>query len=276
MSAIRRITIVTPCFNAARVVGETVRSIVGQRSVAGGRIELEYLVCDGGSTDGTVEAVEAASGGRAVVLSERDGGMYEALAKGLRRATGEVVGYLNAGDVYSPAALDVVADVFEATPARWITGMAVACNERLQVIEARLPYPYRRRLLRRGLYGRLMPFVQQESTFWRRELHATLDLERLAALRYAGDFYLWRRFAEVADLVVVEAYLGGFTFHRGQLSEDRAAYLREFDALRDPAGPFDWVQGRIDAALWSLPAPLKKRLRPEGLIRYDLEAERWR
>jgi len=64
-----------------------------------------------------------------------------------------------------------------------------------------------------GAYGRMLPFVQQESTFWRRELHQHLDLQELSRLRYAGDAYLWTAFSRRAKLHVVQAALGGFRFH---------------------------------------------------------------
>lgn len=267
-------TIVTPCRDAGRVIGATAESILGQTAVRSGRLRLQFLVCDGGSRDDTVEVVRRICGDRAQVRSEPDGGMYDALAKGLRAATGDVVAYLNAGDVYHPAALDVVADVMEGTGARWLTGMRVTCNERLQVTEALLPYRYRPNLLRRGLYGRVLPFLQQESTFWRRELLAGVDLVRLARLRLAGDFYLWSCFAAEAEPTIVEAYLGGFTVHRGQQSEQRAAYLAELESLRAPDHLghrlLAWLEGR----LWNLPAPWKKRLNPH-LVRYDHAEGRW-
>lgn len=267
-------TIVTPCRDAVTRIAATAESVLGQTAVQSGRLRLQYLVCDGGSRDGTVELARRICGDRAEVRSEADAGMYHALAKGLGAATGDVVAYLNAGDVYHPAALDVVADVLEGTGARWLTGMRVTCNEKLQVTEALLPYRYRRSLLQRGLYGRVLPFLQQESTFWRRELLAAVDLDRLARLRLAGDFYLWRCFAGEAEPTIVEAYLGGFTVHRGQQSEQRGAYLAELESLRAPDHLghrlLAWLEGR----LWSLPAPWKKRLNPR-LLRYDHAEGRW-
>lgn len=270
-----RFTVVTPCRDAAERIGATARSVLGQTAIASGRVSLEYLILDGGSRDGTVEAARAACGDRAVIVSQPDEGMYDALARGLARATGDVVSYLNAGDVYSPTAFDVVADVLADPRIRWLTGLRVTCNDRLQVVEALLPYPYRRALLRRGLYGTVLPHVQQESTFWRRELLAGVDLGRLSTLRLAGDFYLWQCFARSADLVLVEAYLGGFTQHPGQLSEDRAGYWSELRALREPPRALDWLRARVDQRLWSLPAPWKKRLHPDRLVRWDPRRRRW-
>ncbi len=273
---LRTASVVTPCFDAERLIRPTLESILGQTAVRSGRLRLQYLVCDGASRDRTVEVVRSVCGDRAEVISEPDGGMYDALAKGLRRCTGEVVSYLNAGDVWAPTALDVVADVLEAHPdVRWLTGMRVACNERLQVIEALVPYRYRRALIAQGAYGRVLPFIQQESTFWDRRLLEGVDLEALSRLRYAGDFFLWRAFARVADLVVVQAQLGGFTYHPGQKSEDRAAYLAELDAIAEPLTLAGRLRAELDKRLWSLPAPAKKWLCGPALLQYDLARRRW-
>lgn len=274
---IRTFSVITPCFQAERLIRPTLESVLSQTAIRSGRVRLQYLICDGASRDRTVEIARDVCGDRAEVFSEPDGGMYEALARGLSRCTGEVVSYLNAGDVYAPTALDVVADVLEAFPrVRWLTGMRVACNEKLQVIEAVVPYRYRRALVAQGAYGRVLPFIQQESTFWGRELLATVDLPALARLRYAGDFFLWRTFARAADLVVVQAYLGGFTYHPGQRSEDVAAYRAELDALAEPLTIRGRLRAELDRRLWSLPPRLKKRLCGPALLQYDLATRRWR
>lgn len=250
LPSIRTFTVVTPCFNAADRILATAESILGQRALKSGRVKLQYLVCDGASTDGTAERIRAALGPVARVLSEPDGGMYEALAKGLRLAEGDVVSYLNAGDVYHPSAFDVVADVMERHPVRWLTGMTVMCNDRLQVTGVRVPFRYRGELLRKGLYGRGLPFLQQESTFWLRSLHAAVDFDVLASLRYAGDFYLWRCFAKEEEPAVVASYLGGFTTHDGQLSANLPAYWEEVGRLSERPGPFDRLAAKWERYLW--------------------------
>ncbi len=272
---VRIISVVTPCRNAEALIGATVRSVLEQRAVAAGRVELQYLVVDGASSDGTVGRVRALAGDRAEVISEPDAGMYDALAKGFRRCRGEVVAYLNAGDLYDPGAFDVVADVVEAHDVRWLTGMRVTRNERLEVVEVLLPFRYRRSLVRQGAYGKVLPFLQQESTFWDRALLEAVDLEALARLRYAGDFLLWRSFAERAELVVVAAQLGGFTYHPGQRSEDLPAYREEFRRLAEPLTAGGRLRAELDRRLWALPAPLKKRLAGSGLLRWDLRSRRW-
>ncbi len=261
-----KISIITPCWNAAKLVAQTIRSIYAQTAVQSRRVELEYIVCDGGSTDGTVEVVREASADRAIVLSERDRGMYDALGKGLRRATGDVVAYLNAGDMYHHTAFDVVADAFETGRVRWLTAMTVLYNPKGQVCSVHLPYRYRRRLVHCGMYGRrILPFIQQECTFWERRLHDVIDWDTLSRFKYAGDFYLWHRFGTVADLSIVESFLGGFLIHPGQQSENMVAYRRELRSIASRPGVIDYVTAIADRVLWYAPARIKKALNPSML-----------
>jgi glycosyltransferase involved in cell wall biosynthesis len=271
-----KVSIVTPCRNAEHLVARTVESIVGQSAVRSGRVELEYLLIDGASTDRTVEVARAAGGSRVSVRSEPDRGMYDALAKGLRAATGDVVAYLNAGDAYSLGAFEVLADLFERPEVAWLTGFRIQCNERGAVVGAYLPVPYRRRLLAKGAHdGVRLEFVQQESTFWRRSLHAQLDLDELASYRLAGDAWLWSRFARAAELHVVEAYLGGFTVHPGQQSERIDEYRRELSRFSEPLTAGERVLASLDRWARRLPPGAKKVLGHGRLFRFSFVERGW-
>jgi glycosyltransferase involved in cell wall biosynthesis len=253
-SPISSITIVTPCFNAEGLIGRTAESIVGQTAVQSGRVRLQYLVCDGASSDRTLEVVRRVCGSTVEVHSEKDGGMYEALGSGLRRATGDVVAYLNAGDLYSPTAFDVVADVLEQTDAKWITGLRVAYDARGQFLWSEPQYRYRRGLIRAGRYGgRMLPrYIQQESTFWRREMHEEIDYELLARLELAGDYYLWTRFARRAELRLVHSHRGGVAYHAGQKSEAIERYRKEVEAVTERPSVGDSFRAAIDGLAWRL------------------------
>jgi glycosyltransferase involved in cell wall biosynthesis len=95
-----RISLVTPSFNHARFLERTIESVLAQR----GPFELEYTVRDGASTDGTL-AILKRYGGRLQWVSEPDHGQVDAINKGLRAASGDVVGWLNSDDVLLPGAL---------------------------------------------------------------------------------------------------------------------------------------------------------------------------
>lgn len=271
-----KFSVVTPCLNAAAHIEETVASVSAQSALRNGSASLEHIVCDGGSTDGTLDILHRIGGPQLRVLSQADGGMYEALARGLRLAQGDVIAYLNAGDYFHPHAFTVVREVMAAhANCRWLTGYAADYSASGAAVLFVLPYRYRRRLIRCGAYGRFLPFIQQESTFWRRELMDQVDLERLSRLRLAGDYYLWRCFAESEELHVVSAHLGGFRFHAGQLSENQDAYLAEMRGLATTPGPADLALMLCDKVLWYAPPAVKKCANRRGLHRFDQRAGRW-
>ncbi len=271
-----KVTAITPVRNAASLVGRTVSSIVTQSAVQSGRVQLQYLLCDGSSTDDTVSVAKAAAGEVALeAASEPDDGMYDALAKGLRRVDGDVVFYLNAGDVLFPGALDVVLDIMEKAPVSWLTGYGAIVNADGVVVSMSLPFRYRQSLLRTNAYGSILPTVQQESTFWRAELTANADLEVLATYRLAGDHYLWSRFATVAEPTVVKALLGGFAQHDRHLSDDEAGYRAEVARHASRVGAAQLPLALIDSVLWRSPDRVKKLFNGGHLLTYNQANASW-
>jgi len=105
-----RISIITVCYNSAKTIGLTLRSI--REQVYG---DIEHIIVDGGSKDNTLEIVAAEGSHVAKVISEKDNGIYDAMNKGIRLATGEVIGTLNSDDFYKdPGVLERVAHVMQA------------------------------------------------------------------------------------------------------------------------------------------------------------------
>lgn len=103
-----KISVITVCRNAAATLRDTIESVLAQSHP-----DVEHIVVDGASTDGTRELLQAYGGRIARVVSEPDRGMYDATNKGLLLATGEVVGYLNADDWYAaPDVLAAIAQTF--------------------------------------------------------------------------------------------------------------------------------------------------------------------
>ena len=113
-----RITLITAVFNSRKYIEQTIQSVLAQ-----GYPNLEYVVIDGGSTDGTAEIVRSYAAQLAGWVSEPDRGMYDALNKGFARTSGEIMGWLNASDQLQAGALRSVGGAFRAFPeVEWITG----------------------------------------------------------------------------------------------------------------------------------------------------------
>ena len=229
-----RISVVTPSFNQARFLPEAMRSVLGQDYP-----DLEYVVIDGGSTDGSTEVIRQHQNRLAHWVSEKDGGQYDAVNKGFARTGGEVMGWLNSDDMYTPWALRVVGEVFSQLPqVRWVTTLLpLHWDERGVPSRCNPVAGYSKRGFFRGRHlprpGETdKPFIQQESTFWRRSLWEEAGGKVDASMQLAGDFELWARFFQHADLYGVALPIGGFRKHGEQKTASRMdAYLEEAEGV---------------------------------------------
>lgn len=104
-----KISVITPAFNSARTIRETIQSVADQRYP-----NVEHIVVDGGSTDGTLDVLQDYP--HLIWRSEKDDGHYHAMNKGMEQATGDVVAVLNADDCYRDGALAAVAEGFDRHP----------------------------------------------------------------------------------------------------------------------------------------------------------------
>jgi len=130
------ISVITTSFNRARYITETIESVLSQKYP-----RLEYIVIDGGSTDGSVEILQRYSPQLAYWVSEPDRGEAHALNKGFARCTGDLVAWLNSDDVYLPGALSSVGAAYAANPEGIIAGPVVnhwEATGREKVIQQRL------------------------------------------------------------------------------------------------------------------------------------------
>jgi glycosyltransferase involved in cell wall biosynthesis len=206
------ITVITPCLNAAGTIEAALASVRSQRYEP-----LEHIVVDGGSTDGTVELLARTEGIR--WISEPDRGLAHALNKGISMATGDIVGELNADDLYEPGALHAVAKTFAANPgARWLTGRCRIIDGDGREIRRGITR-YKNALLRRYSLGLYLTqnFISAPATFFRREtlLEAGGFDERY---RISVDYDLQLRIARRHEPVVLDRYLASFRMVEGTLS----------------------------------------------------------
>jgi glycosyltransferase involved in cell wall biosynthesis len=119
-----RITVVTPSYNQGEFIEETIRSVLLQ-----GYANLEYLIIDGGSADATIDVIRKYEPWLADWVSEPDRGQTHAINKGLSRASGDILAWLNSDDLYLPGALEAVARVYSAQPGALVAGNVVNFHE---------------------------------------------------------------------------------------------------------------------------------------------------
>ncbi len=226
-----KISIVTPSLNQVAFVERAVRSVLDQE----GDFDLEHLVYDGGSTDGTLDVLRRFEG-RLRLVVEPDTGQANAINKGLRAATGDVVGWLNSDDLLYPGALAAVAAAFRARPdAVWLHGGCEIVDEADRPIR-RWVTAYKdfrcRRYSRRALL--VENFVSQMTVFWRRSA-----MERIGwldeSMRLSFDYEYWLRLSGLGDPLYLPQRLAAFRWYttsksgssfERQFREDREAFER--------------------------------------------------
>jgi len=250
------ITVVTVVYNGAGYLEDTIKSVIEQTYD-----NIEYIIVDGGSKDGTLDIIKKFEHAIDYWVSSPDKGMYDGLARGFQMVSGLIMCYLNAGDLYVKTALEAVASIFKSTGSEWITGMRSVCNESNQIVRVDTPFRYRSELIRKGVYGKYLPYIQQESTFWRKSLLRKIDFDVFKSFRYAGDYYLWFCFSNTAVLRVAQVQLGIFKRHEGQLSESLDKYWEEVSLFSENRKATDFFYVFYDALLWAI----ESRLRPKKL-----------
>ncbi len=237
-----KLSLVTPTFNRADLLPETLSSIAKQE----GTFDLQYVVMDGGSTDGTKDILNSHEEIITDWVSEPDKGMYDAISKGFARCDGDVFGWINSDDILFPWTLDLVSRIFNDIPeTQWISTLTQAAIDASgDILYFRKVPGYSQQAFFDGVYfgfgGAGDPcateFIQQESTFFRRELWEKVGPSALTSQSLAGDFALWTAFMSEAPPLGVDAPLGAFRVHSaGQLSRGkREIYVKECkSALED-------------------------------------------
>lgn len=227
-----KISIVTPSFNQAQFLERAIRSVLEQEYP-----HIEYMVLDGGSTDESADIIGRHASALTYWRSGPDAGQSSAINEGWRRATGDILAWVNSDDYYLPGTLEFVAKCFLAHPG--VPMMYGRCN----MVDpdgrplATVGKPFNISRLLRG--DQLMP---QPSTFISRrawEVVGPLDEE----LHYAMDYDLFIRVAKLGEPLFVERSLSAFTVHTEAKTTARRAIARQ-EALQ-VASRYSNLQDRV-------------------------------
>lgn len=298
-----KLTVITPSFNQGSFIERTILSVLEQ-----GYPNLEYVIVDAGSTDDTVEIIRRYENDLAWWVSEPDEGQSDAINKGLKRTSGEIVAYLNSDDYFLPGAFETAVARLEASGRKWVAGAALDVEEgnppkRLRVWRPKPPvycegWPAGRH------WWILVPWhVPQPSCFWRRDLFDRLGGFR-TDMHYAFDAEFMLRLAYEDELpeLLPDEFLAVRSVHPEQKTFEmtnswpeihrfRELYAprltsRELTLLRTSrifrAGtPAGWVRWRLmQPLIHYVLGPLKRRLITPALTwggdLLEHVPERWR
>jgi glycosyltransferase involved in cell wall biosynthesis len=237
MMAAMKVSIVTPNFNGARFLEAAIRSVLAQRDDG---VDLEYIVADGGSTDGSLAIVERYRGRIDRFIGGPDSGPASAINKGLAAASGDILGWLNSDDLYRPGALRRVVEALAPHPARALAfGRCRIVDEDGREIRRGITrfkesfFPVSSRFVIQSIN-----YVSQPAMFFRRRAWieaGPLREDLAAAFDYDLLLRLWRRGGAVR---LSPPPLADFRWHPGSISGRRFArqFREEWEAAARDAG----------------------------------------
>jgi glycosyltransferase involved in cell wall biosynthesis len=254
------VSVVTPSYNQARFLEETIQSVLDQDYPS-----VEYIVIDGGSTDGSLEIIQRYADRLGWWVSERDQGQTDALNKGFAQAKGEILAWLNSDDTYLPGAISEAVAFLETYPdVGLVYGDANLVDEQGSLIGK---FPARQTDYRRLLRGYV--HIPQQSAFFRADLWrqvGPLD----PSFYFAMDYDLWVRLARVATLVYYPRSWANFRLHgdaKTASADDRCWPEMLRVHRREGGSRFSWIalKAALRPVLYAW-IPLRLRLLLRRLI----------
>jgi len=268
------ISVVTPSYNQAAFLEATIRSVLLQ-----GYPNLEYVIIDGGSTDDSQEIIHKYAPWLTHWTSEPDDGQYSAINHGFKYTKGEIMAWLNSDDMYLPNAFKTVGEVFTVLchSVQWITGVPTYWDEYGYIFSVQMFPRFSSRHIRLGFHDeRGLPAIQQESTFWSRQLWLDTGGQLDTGFKFAADYDLWRKFAAKAELYLVNVPLGGFRVHGNQKT---AFYLNNYYAEVDQSLSKDkllWLNRVLKTAQGQRVLKFYNKFRRcSAVISYNLDTGCW-
>ncbi|MCK4781645.1 glycosyltransferase [Candidatus Parcubacteria bacterium] len=230
-----KISIITPSYNQKRFLEKTILSVLNQNYP-----NLELIIIDGGSTDGSVDIIKKYEKYLAYWVSEKDRGQSDGLNKGFKITAGEIIGWQNSDDIYLPDAFLKIADFFKQN-----SRIDIICGNRLDIDE-------NDNIIGESRFTRFSPIVYQydgislgtQVVFWRKSLFSKigyLDINLQLAMDY--DFFL-RAAKKEAKFKFIPYYLGAMRRHNLAKTEmflGTIPHQKELDKIDKKYGRKNWL-----------------------------------
>jgi len=208
MTSYPKISVVTPSFNQGQFLEETILSVTGQDYP-----NLEYIIIDGGSTDGSVDIIKKYADRLTYWVSEPDKGQSHAVNKGFERATGDIFCWLNSDDIFLPGTLAFVGQQFSDAEIIWGTGGLSGMSADGEMTGSLLHVPETSLLQWYTHFREGRAIIFQPATFWRHQLWEEV-VELRDDLHYAFDFeFFLRARIRFGPPVQWQKELAAFRFH---------------------------------------------------------------
>jgi len=240
-----RISVITASLNQGEFIERTIQSVLRQK----GPFELEYIIIDGGSSDGTLEIVKKYQS-RITWISGKDVGQSDAINKGLEMASGEILAWLNSDDTYEPGALSDVVEVFRQCHFEWCIGKFRIIDEHDKEIRKAIA-GYKILKCKTYTYKRLLAknFIPQPAVLFTRKVYKEIGPLCLDC-HYTMDYDYWLRIGRKYKPRYIDRFLANFRWHKkskcGEMYKEGAyeAYLMA-KKHATPADRFSLVQNYL-------------------------------
>lgn len=203
------VSIITPVFNGQRYLEQTIQSVLGQTYD-----NIEYIIIDGGSTDGTLEIIKKYDSRLDYWESKNDSGMYEAINKGLKFTSGDILAYLNSDDLYYPETVGIVVDYFQKhSDTELVYGNCDFIGPHGEFL---YNYCYPKYKWQSYVCCNSSSLAQP-TTFWRRSIHQKIGYFDIL-FKYTGDFDFYAKAGKCCRFSGVKKTLSRFRLHSAAIS----------------------------------------------------------
>jgi glycosyltransferase involved in cell wall biosynthesis len=243
------LTVLIPTVGREKLALQTIQSILNSRPYA--QVKLKIIVVGRFN-----ENLLTSNLGRQNVIKFKqidDKGLYDCLAQQLPLIKSGYVTWLGAGDLWHQSALRNIERIIQEYNPKWFTGRQTTFDKDGSVKDVLPSIYFISRLIKGGWYTGTLPFIQQESTIWKADLHKFVDWKFFATLKLSGDLYLWTVYSGESRLVSINTLIGGYRIHNDSLSQNNLGEYRKEASTFTQKKSYHWALvliQKIQFLLW--------------------------